>query len=128
MRNVLTGGTASVACLILAGLWAHSAPTAPNAGAWIKDVLCVRNYTWMIEISCPGTPPCSGSGYRCLYWWNPRGDCIMPTPGAACREDDRYTEVPAQRADCVVDESGQLCVCGSPSPVFGVYRVVDDCL
>lgn len=128
MKNVLRGGMALAACLILAGLWAPSAPTAPNAGAWIKDVLCERNPTWIVEITCPGSPPCTGSGYKCVIWWNPRGDCTRPMPGAACREDDRYTEVPAQRADCVPDQSGLLCVCGAYTRVSGVYRMVDDCL
>lgn len=128
MKNILRSRMAWMACLILAGLWARPAPTAPNAGAWVKDVLCIRSYTWMVDIQCPGNPPCSGSGYRCLYWWNPRGDCIMPVQGAACREDDRYTMGPAQRADCIADQSGQLCVCGNPSPVSGVFRTIDDCL
>lgn len=126
MRNLLKL-TAVCVCLALAGLWARSAPTVPTAGTVIKDVICVRNPTWVTEITCPLTPPCSGSGYRCVAWWNPRGDCTFPLPGAACMETDRYTEVAARRADCVFDPVMGICVCGEFRDASGVMRTIDDC-
>jgi hypothetical protein len=127
MRTVLAGSVVLIASLAVAVLWAHSAPIAPSAGTWVKDVLCERNPTWMVEVNCPGSPPCTVSGYKCVYWWNPRGDCTRPVQGAACMETDRYTEVSALRADCVTDQSGVLCVCGTTYPISGVRRTIDDC-
>jgi hypothetical protein len=96
-----------------------------QAGGVQKNKVCVRNPTWVFEITCPSTPPCDyRDDLKCVMWIDPRGDC-QSLSGAKCIETDRYTEVAARRAPCI--KSDGSCTCGEFVSVNGVKRLIDDC-